>query len=381
MRRNDTDRDTTGLGDEKRFLWRTVTLGMLVLVLLPFPGVAEDFARAVPGREFVFPQDHGKHPDFQTEWWYFTGNLRSDHNRWGFQLTFFRRALAKTRPPWRSAWTVRDVYPAHFALTDGKGERFFHTELMAREGPGLAGAAPDKLHVRVRDWSATAEDNSIRLRARQDDCDLDLRLIPVKPPVLHGNNGYSRKGISPTQASYYYSFTRLKAQGVLTVNGTSHAVDGYAWMDHEFGSSILLESQVGWDWFGIQLDDGSEIMLFYLRNKDGTRDRIFGTFVPKETSPVNLNAQDLSIEATGTWKSPHTGAVYPSGWRVRIPSLDLDLGVTPILRDQELSTGRSTSIVYWEGAVDASGVRAGAPVQGHGYVELTGYAQGMAGRL
>ncbi len=381
MRRNDTDRDTTGLGDEKRFLWITAALGLLVLVLVPFPGLAEDFARAVPGRELVFPQDHGKHPDFQTEWWYFTGNLISGHNRWGFQLTFFRRAVAKRPPPWRSVWTVRDVYPAHFALTDTKGERFFHTELMAREGPDLAGAAPDKLHVWVRDWSATAEDDAIRLRARQDDCDLDLRLIPVKPPVLHGKKGYSSKGISPTQASYYYSFTRLKAQGVLTVNGASHAVDGYAWMDHEFGSSILLESQAGWDWFGIQLDDGSELMLFYLRNRDGTRDRIFGTFVPKETSPVNLKAQELSIEATGTWKSPHSGAVYPSGWRVRIPSLDLDLGVTPILRDQELSTGRSTSIVYWEGAVDASGVIAGAPVKGHGYVELTGYAHGMAGRL
>jgi predicted secreted hydrolase len=363
------------------FLHRAVMLLCFLLCAVPSLAQGSKFAAAAPGRKLTFPRDHGKHPDFQTEWWYFTGNLRSSANRWGFQLTFFRRCLVKKPPRWRSAWTVRDLYPAHFALTDARNKRFFHSDLISREGPGLAGAASDTLDVRVRDWSATIEGETIRLHARQGDHALDLVLIPRKPPVLHGENGYSRKGSSPGQASYYYSFTRLEADGAITFAGESLPVKGWAWMDHEFGSSILLKRQAGWDWFSVQLDDGSELMLFYLRNKDGSRDKLFGTYVPTQGPTIELEDGSTTVLATDHWKSPSTGATYPSGWTIVIPSHELDLSVRPLVADQELSTGKSTSIAYWEGAVEVRGHKAGRPVQGEGYVELTGYAQAMGGRL
>lgn len=356
---------------------------LLWIILCAFPNAADgsELAEAVPGRKLTFPQDHGKHPDFQTEWWYFTGNLQSPANRWGFQLTIFRRSLVKKPPQWRSAWTVRDVYPAHFALTDAGNERFFYSDLISREGPGLAGAASDTLDVRVRDWSASTHGETIQLRAREGGYALDLTLIPEKPPVLHGEAGYSLKGSSPGQASYYYSFTKLRADGAITFAGKSYPVKGRAWMDHEFGSSILQEHQAGWDWFSVQLEDGSELMLFYLRNKNGSRDKLFGTYVPLRGSPVDLGDRSVVVSVTGHWSSPRSGATYPSGWTIGIPSLALELSVRPVVADQELSTSKSTSITYWEGAVEVKGLKAGSPVQGNGYVELTGYAQAMGGRL
>lgn len=222
---------------------------------------------------------------------------------------------------------------------------------------------------------------TIRLRAREQAYALDLTLIPEKPPVPHGEAGYSLKGSSPGQASYYYSFTRLRADGVITFAGKSYRVKGWAWMDHEFGSSILLEYQAGWDWFSVQLEDGSELMLFYLRNKDGSRDKLFGTYVPLRGSPVGLDDRGVIVSVTDYWKSPLSGAAYPAGWTISIPSHALDLSVRPLVADQELSTSKSTSITYWEGAVEVKGLKAGSPVEGHGYVELTGYAQAMGGRL
>lgn len=357
-----------------------LVLGLIVLTL-PLTAMGSEFANAVPGRHLAFPRDHGKHPDFQTEWWYFTGNLRSLSNRWGFQLTFFRRALARRPAPWHSDWTVRDVYPAHFALTDIGDKRFFHTELMSREGPGLAAAASDTLDVHVRDWRASLQGDTIRLHAQENDYALDLKLVPQKAPVLHGDGGYSIKGGMSGQASYYYSLTRLTAEGTVRFEGITHEVSGLAWMDHEFGSSILLPDQAGWDWLSVQLDDGSELMLFYLRNKDGSRDKIFGTLVPRTGSPIDLDRYPVVVTATGTWKSPRTGATYPSRWEIRIPDLDVELSVKPALSDQELSSDKSTSIVYWEGSVDVKGSRKGRAVSGRGYVELTGYAHSMGGRL
>jgi predicted secreted hydrolase len=339
------------------------------------------FKEAVPGRVFSFPRDHGKHPEFQTEWWYFTGNLRSDNQEWGFQLTFFRRSLVKEPVRKDSSWAVRDLYPAHFALTDVKNRRFFHADLISREGPGLAAASTEDLMVQVRDWKALRHEEKIRITAREKGYALDLELIPEKPVVLHGDAGFSRKGEAENQASYYYSITRLKAQGHLTFQGIKHDVTGLAWMDHEFGSSILLKDQVGWDWFSLQLDDGTDLMLFYLRRKDGTLDLPFGAFVQADGRTMDLAGQKIVASTKSTWTSTRTGALYPSGWTIQVPSQGIHLDVTPLVNDQELVTGGSTRIVYWEGAVAFQGTREGKPVRGKGYTELTGYAHPMEGRL
>ncbi len=254
---------------------------LCALVFCPPALLASDVTVAGVGPRLVlsFPKDHGKHPDFQTEWWYFTGNLDSDKDRkWGFQLTFFRRTFVRTPARKLSAWAVRDLFPAHFALTDISNRTFFHSELLTRKGPGLAHAASDDLDVSVKDWYAKRLKNEILIAARHQNYALDLRLVPEKPVVLQGDAGYSQKGDSKGQASYYYSFTRLKAKGTLTFKGNSHKVAGLAWMDHEFGSSMLQGDQSGWDWFALQLDDGTEVMVFHLRKKDNTFERSFGTF-------------------------------------------------------------------------------------------------------
>ncbi|MGB6068788.1 MAG: lipocalin-like domain-containing protein [Desulfomonilaceae bacterium] len=333
-------------------------------------------------RVLSFPKDHGKHPEFQTEWWYFTGNLDSDKDhKWGFQLTFFRRTFVRTPARKLSAWAVRDLFPAHFALTDESNRNFFHTELLTRKGPGLAHAASDDLDVSVKDWYAKRLKDEIFITAREQNYALDLRLVPEKPIVLEGDAGYSQKGDSKDQASYYYSFTRLKANGTLTFKGTSHKVAGLAWMDHEFGSSMLRGDQSGWDWFALQLNDGTEVMVFHLRKKDNTFERPFGTFVPKKGPAVDLAGEQITILPTRTWTSPVTKAVYPSGWTVEIPDRNITLKVKPVIEAQELTSESSIGIIYWEGAVTVTGFRDGKKVEGRGYVELTGYAHSMKGRL
>lgn len=340
-----------------------------------------EFREAVPGRVFAFPRDHGKHKEFQTEWWYFTGNLKSEKQEWGFQLTFFRRSLVMEPARKISSWGVRDVYPAHFALTDVEKSRFFHADLISREGPDLAGASQGDLSVYVRNWKAWRQGEKILIRAKERDFALELDLVEQKPATLHGDAGYSRKGEGETQASYYYSLTRLKAEGTLTFKGIEHAVTGLAWMDHEFGSGMLQKDQVGWDWFSLQLDDGTDLMVFHMRKKDGTFERAFGTLVEPDGRSSDLADRGIAISAKNTWTSPHTGAVYPSAWTIQIPEDRLNLEVRPLVYDQELITGRSTKIVYWEGTVSVQGSRDGKPVRGKGYVELTGYAHSLAGRL
>lgn len=361
---------------------RILAICTLVLAFASWSKSEPSFEQAAPGGVFHFPADHGKHPNFQTEWWYFTGNVESDGGReWGFQLTFFRRSLANEPAHNKSAWAVRDVYPAHFALTDVKNRKFFHSELLSREGPGLAKASADRLHVRVRDWIAEQRGDQIQIRAGENGHALDLTLVPAKPVVLHGQSGYSRKGDDEAQASYYYSFTRLKAEGTLTFEGTPVAVRGLAWMDHEFGSSILSQDQAGWDWFSLQMDDGIELMIFRMRKKDGSFEQPSGTLVAEDGTGISLRGHQMALEATRTWTSPQTKAVYPSGWRLEIPEEKLSLVITPFVQNQELFSARSTGIVYWEGAVKAQGYRGGKKVEGKGYAELTGYAHSMEGRI
>ena len=361
-------------------------IGPVILLALPFIFNVSllyggEFEKAKEGRIFSFPQDHGKHPGFETEWWYFTGNLKSKDRKWGTQLTFFRRSLFDKSAKGSSKWLVRDLYPGHFAITDITGGKFFHSEIISREGPGLAEAASDHLSVRIKDWRASMDGGAITLRAVDGPYEIDLSLTPEKPIIFHGENGFSVKGNDPKQASYYYSFTRLKAEGALVFNGSRFEVTGSMWMDHEFGSSILNQDQVGWDWFSLQFDNGSELMAFYLRRSDGTHEKPFATFVDQSGKSAHLSGSSVMIEAGGSWVSPRTKAKYPNEWTIEIPEKKLRIVVTPAIKDQELSNLKSTQTSYWEGAVLANGIVNAEPVHGTGYVELTGYSKSMGGQL
>ena len=354
------------------------------LVGLPQP--TGDYARADGVRPFEFPKDMGPHPDFQTEWWYYTGNLKAENGQeYGFQLTFFRRALLGSEgqsilAQRSSAWATDQVYLAHFALTDVAGGQFHAFERFERGAAGLAGAEGLPMYrVWLHDWSVEQTGpETYQLKAEQDGVALRLDLQDVKGLILQGDRGYSQKGPQPGNASYYVSQTRLRAGGEITVAGKTLAVSGTSWMDHEYSTSALSEGQVGWDWFSIQLDDGSEWMLYTIRRADGSIDPFSkGTLIAPDGTTRSLAAGDFTIEALDTWKSPHSGGVYPSRWRIQVPSEGLTLQIEPLIADQELNL----SFVYWEGAVRISGECNGAAVSGKGYVELTGYAGSMAGEF
>jgi len=340
------------------------------------------YARAVEPRTFRFPADHGPHPEFRTEWWYYTGNLETaEGRRFGFQLTFFRSALAPLAalalevPARASRWATREAWLAHFTVTDVAGERFSSFERWSRGAPGLAGAQAEPFQVWLQDWQAAAvggETFPLRLKAAEGDLGLDLVLQQGKRPVLQGERGLSRKSAEPGNASYYYSLTRMPASGTVRVGGESFRVSGLAWMDREWSTSSLGADQVGWDWFALQLADDSEIMLYRLRRTDGTADPASqGSLTGADGSPRTLRLADFTLEDLDRWRSPRSGASYPARWRLRIPSEELEVEVRPVLADQELDV----SFRYWEGAVEVLGTRRGEPVRGRGYVELAGYPE------
>ncbi len=338
------------------------------------------FARADRPRVFEFPADHGPHPEFRHEWWYYTGNLRArDGRAFGFQLTFFRNALRPGASSVESDWATNQAFMAHFALTDVVAGRFFAFERFDRGAVGLAGARAEPFQVHVSDWvvesvwdhEAGRPVPPVRLRAAQDGVVLDLVLESAKPPVLQGDEGLSQKGPEPGNASYYYSLTRLAARGAVAVQDEPVEVEGWAWLDREWGTSALGPELEGWDWFSIQLDDLTELMVYRLRRHDGETDPLSrGSFVHADGTTVGLGADDLVLVATGRWRSPR-GGTYPSAWLLQVPRLDLELRVQPVLADQEVDL----SFRYWEGAVTVTGRRGAEPVAGHGYVELTGYAE------
>ena len=338
---------------------------------------ADGFARALVPRPIAFPADHGPHPAFRSEWWYWTGNLREaggGGRRFGFQLTFFRTALAPTVTPRRSAWGARDVYMAHLALTDVDAGEFHARDRWARAALDLAGARGDPLRVWLGDWIAEGLPRHgwpLRLRAGDGDVRIDLALAPGKPPVLHGERGLSRKSAEPGNASYYYSLTRMPVSGEVQVAGRAYAVEGLGWMDREWSTSALAPDQVGWDWFALQLDDGRELMLYRLRERDGGVSATSqGTLVGPNGMSRTLDRDDVKVLVLDHWTSPRGGTRYPARWRLSVPAAGLDLVVSPFLADQELDL----AVRYWEGAVRAEGRADGHPVGGSGYVELVGYA-------
>jgi len=338
---------------------------------------------------FQFPRDHFAHPGYRTEWWYVTGHLAGGGRRFGYELTFFRVGVDLTRRASPSAWAPHTLHLAHLALTDETAGRFRFADRAGRPALGMSGAdtlgaacAACTCHVWIDDWSMRIDaDGRHHLRAATPDFAIALDLAPEKPPAIHGAGGVSVKGEGHGNASHYYSYTRLATTGDVTVDGRTLEVSGRSWMDHEWSTSALAPNEAGWDWFAIQLDDGRDLMLYVMRLANGgIEPHSSGTLVDAEGRTRHLERDAFRIEATGQWESPESGAAYPSGWKVRVPSEDLALDLTPTVRDQELRTTALTGVTYWEGSVRIEGRSRGRPVRGEGYVELTGYAGGPPGR-
>jgi predicted secreted hydrolase len=385
----------------RRLGWATVVVAVAAVVLLaywrfsereksvevgfgPSPAMmlsrdndnSESYARVLGPREFSFPADHGPHDAYKTEWWYFTGNLDDlDGRRFGYELAFFRFALAPRPVSSGSAWRSNQLYMAHFALTDVENDRFHSFERFSREALGLAGVTRDQLHVWLYDWLAASNQSAafpLTLHAAADGIAIDLTLNSGKPMVLHGQAGFSRKSSEIGQASYYYSFTRLPTAGTIQIDGRTVQVQGDSWMDREWSTSALSEEQAGWDWFALQLSDGRDLMFYRLRRKDGTVDPLSaGTLVQADGTAQPLGHEAVRIRERGEWRSPRTGALYPAEWQLSLPEYEIELVVEPVMSDQELDV----SFKYWEGAVNVHGTSSGEPVSGRGYVELTGYAE------
>jgi len=351
-------------------------------LLLAGGAAAGEWAIAEGTRTWSFPRDHGAHPECRTEWWYFTGIVAgADGRRFGYQLTFFRQGIVAVAADPDNPWSVRDLHLAHFTLTDVREGSFRFAERASRAGPGLAGNSTETLHAWVLDWSATAEGDGFTLEAREGAAGIRLSLRPRRPPVLHGSGGLSRKGAASGQASWYASITDLETTGVVRdKDGVEVRVRGASWFDHEFGSGQLADDLAGWDWFGLRLSDGSALMIYRLRRRDGTvSPASSGTLVGADGTARHLSRDEVALEPLSIWQSPHGGASYPSRWRVRVPAAGIALELSPLVADQELRTGKSTGVTYWEGAVAGSGAAGGSPVAVEGYAELTGYAGGMGG--
>ncbi len=380
---------------------------------------APAFRRAEGQRVWRFPRDHGQHPPYRLEWWYYTGIVRTAEGRpFGYQVTFFRQGLPGAAPGRPSAWAVRSLYLAHVALSDIAAQRYRHASRAGRDSLGLSGAAPDRHAVWLGPWRADAladDPHGVRLTVDAGDFALALTLHGRGPPLLHGTGGLDRKGDAPGQASWYYSQPRMETAGTLRVDGTQWRVEGSTWMDHEFGTSQLGPALAGWDWLALRLDDGSALMLYRLRRHDGTADPASGgdwVTADGRRTRLALGGADAPARdvrrATFTpgrnWHSPVTGADYPLEWHLTVPvppeepltvpgplerrravpgpaQATLELRITPAFDAQEQAAAPGTPFAYWEGAVWAEGTLAGRPVRGEGYLELTGYAGPLGGAL
>lgn len=355
---------------------------LLALLCLLSVGLAHggDYAHARAGYRYEFPRDHGSHPDFRTEWWYFTGNVAdAKGERFGFKLTFFRNRMA---PPGAdtpaSPLAATQVYLSHFAVTAIDRGAHANFERIGRAALGQGHASETDFDVACQEWHARRlADDTFVLSARDGDTAIELSLAPQRPFTIHGRDGVHVKAAVESQASHYISFTRMETSGTIVWNGIPHAVRGSGWMDHEFGSDQLATTESGWDWFGLQLDNGDDLMVYQLRTPEGTAKPDFhGTIVRADGSTAPLLSGSYTIEATRRWRSPHTGGDYPIAWRIAIPSEAITLEVEATVADQEMRNPRSTGFAYWEGAVTVRGTKNGAAIAGRGYAELVGYARG-----
>ena len=360
---------------------------LFLLLQLAAPAPAQ-WALARPGWRYEFPRDHLPHRDFKTEWWYFTGNVQTaEGRRFGYQLTFFRQGLRAPgdRAAVQSRLVVDDLKFAHFAVTDVDGGKFHFGQKLSRGAFGEAGfekVEPSEGRTRlawIEDWQL--------IRPQEPRFQLEARYGPVsirfdvadgqKPWAIHGTGGISQKADGDGRASHYYSGTRLPTSGTLTLEGREFKVSGESWFDHEWASNQLAPGQSGWDWFSLQFADGSELMLYQLRLKTGGTDpNSSASFIAPDGTVTHLRRDGYTLRPLTTWRSPATGGTYPLAWEIIVPSLQFTARISTPVQNQELTLA---PIAYWEGLVDATGTRAGRAVQGHGYMELTGYAGALVG--
>ena len=334
------------------------------------------FKRAIEPREFSFPEDHSSHPDFRNEWWYVTGNLRTDTGRhFGYQVTFFRAALSPKAPENVSAWATNQAWMAHVAITDVENSQHWHDQRLTRGAVGLAGQENKPFRVWLEDWQIVGNDYGEfpwAITVKADDFTLNLQVSPEKSVVLQGDQGLSKKSASPGNASYYYSFTRLKTVGEIYLGGGSSqqrmVVQGESWLDREWSTSVLGDDQSGWDWFSLQLADKHELMFYRLRKTLGEADEhSSGKWVLPDGSIQALNVEDVLLKPKRYWVS-EAGRRYPVEWELNVPKLDKSWVVEALVDDQLMETG----ITYWEGAVRVTDLE-GQEVLGYGYLEMSGY--------
>jgi predicted secreted hydrolase len=347
-----------------------VTSRRAVLRSLPLLALAPQ-AHALPPRRIEFPRDHGAHPGLRTEWWYMTGRLASGAREFGFQVTFFRSRVDAAQGM-QSRFGAKQLLFAHAAITDVRGAKLVHDQRIAREGFGVAFADPSDLRLRLRDWSfeRSAQGDYVA-HVAAGAFRIDLRCAPTQPVLLQGDAGLSRKGPLPQEASYYYSHPQLAATGSIALQGQRLEVAGRAWLDHEWSEEILDAQAVGWDWIGMNLDDGGALTAFRLRKADGSALWNGGSFRPRGGDTRVFSTGEVLFDARRRWTSPLTQADYPVEWSLHTPA-----GVhtvSAVLDDQELDSRASTGAVYWEGLARLADGN-GRPV-GHGYLEMTGYAQ------
>jgi predicted secreted hydrolase len=335
------------------------------------------FSKVLEKRQFNFPEDHGAHSDFRTEWWYFTGNVTTQNEKkFGYQFTIFRTGLSQTKTNRFSDWNSNQIYMAHFALTDISEEKFYFRERFSRDGNLLAGTQINPFKVWQEDWQVIQIGEKkindlpeLNIVVQSKEVGIDFNLKSLKPIVLQGDQGLSQKGKQPGNASYYYSYTRLQTKGRIIIEGEEYRVTGHSWMDREWSTSALSEDQQGWDWFALQLEDHTEIMYYQMRKTDGSPDMYSkGVIVEQDGRTQKMTVDHVVLEVLDRWQTP-SGLSYPSGWRLKIPSQNINLEIIPAIKNQFLDV----SVKYWEGSVSVSGIKDGFIVTGRGYVELTGY--------
>lgn len=354
----------------------------LVVLGLVRAQASDTWERIEAPHAFEWPRDHGAHPASRTEWWYATGELRAgDGRRFGYQLTLFRQGLARASSvPGRSRLRADEVLAAHLAVVDISAGRLIAAERVRRAAGGLATAAAGDLDAWIEDWTLVRRTGDrLQLSAfdREREIGVALELVAQKPPVVHGASGVSQKGPEPGNASAYMSWTRLATSGVIEFAGQRSAVEGESWFDHEWGTSQLGPGVVGWDWFGLRLQGGRELMLYRMRDAQGRATAFSSaTLVERDGSARVFPSAECELSVLAQWTSAASHARYPSRWRLRLPAAGVELEITADVADCEIDGRASTGIIYWEGPVSVSG-----SLVGSGYAELTGYAGSLAGRF
>ncbi len=350
---------------------RFILRGMLVLTIMMlgwWPATAWEAARR--GEVYEFPRDHLAHRNFKTEWWYFTGNLRAaTGEHFGYQVTFFRQGV--NREPGKSNFAVGDLAFAHAAISDVDRKKHYFSQVVSRMNFGEAGFGGPERVAWIDSWEAKlTEAGGWQFRAEPDGQKIELTAVPEKPLVFHGDRGFSEKAAGGGHASHYYSQTRLRMSGKLTIAGKVYEVSGLGWFDHEWATNQLAPNQVGWDWLSLHLADGRELMLYQMRLEDGGVDGASsGTLIEKNGETRHLLRKDFQLTPLGRrWKSPETGANYPLDWKVEVPSAGLAFVARARLENQEMNL---PPVAYWEGAMELQGV------EGEGYMELTGYGEAL----